>query len=49
MTVEFLKIKQDWLTKKNRIKDLEALLKANPEVGKSSKAVKYLINEYKDI
>jgi len=43
---EFLKIKINWLIKKNRIKDLETLLKANSEVGKNSKAIKFLINEY---
>jgi len=43
---EFLKIKIDWLINKKRIKDLEILLKNNPEVGKNSKAVKYLVNEY---
>ena len=43
---EFLKIKIDWLMNKKRIKDLEILLKNNPEVGKNSKAVKYLVNEY---
>ncbi len=43
---EFLKIKVDWLINKKRIKDLETLLKNNPEVGKNSKAVKFLVNEY---
>ncbi len=43
---EFLKIKIDWLIKNKRINDLEILLKNNPEVGKNSKAVKFLINEY---
>jgi len=43
---EFLKIKINWLIDKKRIKDLELLLKTNPEVGKNSKAVKFLINEY---
>ena len=43
---EFLKIKINWLIKRKRIKDLETLLKVNPEVGKNSKAVKYLVNEY---
>ena len=45
-TEEFLKIKINWLIKNKRIKDLESLLKNNPEVGKSQKAVKFLINEY---
>ena len=43
---EFLKIKINWLIKKKRIEDLEILLKTNPEVGKTPKAVKYLIDEY---
>jgi len=43
---EFLKIKIDWLISKNRIEDLEMLLKTNPEVGKNSKAIKFLVNEY---
>ena len=43
---EFLKIKIDWLINKKRIKDLEILLKNNPEVGKNSKAVKFLVDEY---
>jgi len=43
---EFLKIKIDWLINKKRIKDLEVLLKNNPAVGKNSKAVKFLVNEY---
>ena len=43
---EFLKIKIDWLIEKKRIKDLEILLQNNLEVGKNSKAIKFLINEY---
>ena len=43
---EFLKIKIDWLIKKKRIKDLETLLKNNPETEHNSKAVKFLINEH---
>jgi len=43
---EFLKIKINWLIEKKRIKDLEALLKNNPEAGQNSKAIKFLINEY---
>ena len=43
---DFLKIKINLLINKKRIKDLETLLKNNSQVGKSSKAVKYLINEY---
>ena len=42
---EFLKIKINWLIKNQRIEDLENLLLNNPEVGKESKAIKYLINE----
>ena len=43
---EFLKIKIDWLIKKKRIEDLEVLLINNPEVGRNSKAIKFLVNEY---
>jgi len=43
---EFLKIKINWLIKKNRIQDLEILLKNNPEVGRSPGAIKFLIDEY---
>ena len=43
---EFLKIKINWLIKKNRINDLKTLLKNNPQVLQNSKAVKFLINEY---
>ena len=43
---EFSKIKINWLIKKKRIDDLEALLKSNPEVGQNAKAIKFLINEY---
>jgi len=43
---EFLEIKIDWLIDKKRIKDLEMLLKNNPEVGKNTKAIKFLVNEY---
>ena len=43
---EFLKIKINWLIKKKRIGDLETLLKNNPEVGKDSKAIKFLVDEY---
>ena len=43
---EFLKIKINWLINKKRIKDLETLLKNNPEVGQNSKAIKFLVNEY---
>ena len=43
---EFLKIKIKWLMKKKRINDLETLLKGNPDVGKNSELIKFLINEY---
>ena len=43
---EFLKIKINWLIKRKRIKDLEILLKSNPEVGQNPKAIKFLIDEY---
>ena len=43
---EFLKIKIEWLIKRKRIEDLEDLLKTNPEVGKQTKAIKFLVNEY---
>ena len=41
---DFLKIKINWLIDKNRVKDLETFLKANPQVGENSKAIKFLIN-----
>jgi len=43
---EFLKIKIDWLINRERIEDLEILLKNNPKVGENSKVIKLLINEY---
>ena len=43
---EFLKIKINWLIKKNRIEDLEVLLKKNLAVGQSPEAIKFLIDEY---
>ena len=43
---EFLEIKIDWLINSKRINDLETLLKNNLEVGKNSKAVKFLIDEH---
>ena len=42
----FLNIKVNWLIKNRRINDLEVLLKNNLLVGKNSKAIKFLINEY---
>ena len=43
---EFLDIKIDWLIKNERIEDLENLLQTNIQVGKKSKAIKFLIEEY---
>ena len=43
---EFLKIKINWLINKKRIQDLENVLKKNIEVGKNSKAIKFLLDEY---
>ena len=43
---EFLKIKINWLIKNKKLKDLENLLKINPMVGKETKAIKFLIDEY---
>ena len=43
---EFLKIKINWLIKKNRIEYLEVLLKKNLAVGQSPEAIKFLIDEY---
>ena len=43
---EFIKIKIDWLIKNRKFSALEKLLKTNPQVGKETKVVKFLINEY---
>jgi len=43
---EFLEIKINWLVKNKRTNNLEAFVKNNPEVGRSEKAAKFLINEY---
>ena len=43
---EFLKIKIDWLIKNRKLRDLEILLSTNPEVGKETNAIIFLINEY---
>ena len=43
---DFLKLKINWLIKNERFEDLENLLIKNPEVGKDTKAIKTLINEY---
>ena len=43
---EFLQIKVDWLIKNRRFRDLEILLKNNPEVGQKAEAIKFLIDEY---
>ena len=45
-SLEFLKIKIDWLIKNRRFKDLETLLQTNPNVGKEPKAINLLINQY---
>ena len=45
-SLEFLKIKIDWLIKNRRFKDLETLLQANPNAGKEPKAINLLINQY---
>ena len=45
-SLEFLKIKIDWLIKNRRFKDLETLLQANPSAGKEPKAINLLINQY---
>ena len=42
---EFIKIKIDWLINKKRFKDLEKLVITNPEVGRETKAIIYLVNE----
>jgi len=42
---DFLKIKIDWLIKHRRLNDLDDFLSANPEAGKVSKAIEFLINE----
>jgi len=34
------------LIKNQRLRDLETLLKKNPQVGQESKAIKFLVNEY---
>ena len=43
---EFLKIKTNWLIKKNRVEDLELFLQTNPGVGQDPEVIKFLINEY---
>jgi len=43
---KFLKIKIDWLIENRRFQDLETLLKNNPIVGRETKAIKFLVNEY---
>ena len=45
-SLEFLKIKIDWLIKNRRFKDLETLLQTNPNAGKEPKAINLLINHY---
>ena len=43
---EFLKMKINWLIKNHRVEDLENLLSANPVVGKQTKAIRFLVDEY---
>ena len=43
---EFLKIKIDWLIKNKRFKNLENLLRLNPQVAQEEKVIKSLVNEY---
>ncbi len=43
---EFLKMKINWLIKNQRVEDLENLLSANPVVGKQTKAIRFLVDEY---
>ena len=45
-SLEFLKIKIDWLIKNRRFKDLETLLQTNPNAGKEPKAINLLIDQY---
>ena len=45
-SLEFLKIKIDWLINNRRFKDLETLLQTNPNAGKEPKAINLLINQY---
>tara|TARA_Y100001960_G_scaffold310538_1_gene370129 strand:- start:1892 stop:3646 length:1755 start_codon:yes stop_codon:yes gene_type:complete len=42
---DFLKIKINWLIKNERFQDLENLLLLNPEAGRVSKAVRYIVDE----
>ena len=43
---EFLDFKIAWLIKERRIQDIENLIIQNPTVGKKSKAIQFLIEEY---
>ena len=43
---EFLDFKIEWLIKNERIKDLEELLDKNLKLGKNTKVIKFLIEEY---
>ena len=43
---EFSKMKINWLIKNQRVEDLENLLSANPVVGKQTKAIRFLVDEY---
>ena len=44
-SVDFLKIKVNWLIKHRRLNDLDNLLSTNPEAGKISAGIEFLINE----
>jgi hypothetical protein len=43
---DFLNIKIDWLIENKKIKDLERLLETNTQVGKKTKAIRFLIEEH---
>ena len=43
---KFLKIKIDWLIENRRFQDLETLLKNNPIVGRETKVIRFLVDEY---
>ena len=43
---KFLKIKIDWLIKNRRFQDIETLLKNNPIVGRETKVIRFLVDEY---
>ena len=43
---KFMKIKIDWLIENRRFQDLETLLKNNPIVGRETKVIRFLVDEY---